>query len=173
MVGAILGDVLHGGIGALHHAGGQREVEILGGVVVFRRFAHAGQELARALVPPQRYVRLLEQCSGTGKKVLRHVLVHQERLQRVADTGTRDLAVEQQVLRNLQVGVLVYVEVADALVVLDDGDATRLVDEADEPFAAARDNEVDVLVQGQHFLHRRPVGGRNERDRRGRHALRL
>ena len=48
--------------------------------------------------------------------------------------------------RHVLVGGGVDVDVADALVVADDGDARGLAHEPDQPLAAARDDQIDVLV---------------------------
>ena len=69
--------------------------------------------------------------------------VDEQALERVADAGADRLAVHDQRERQLDVGALVDVQMADALVVLDHRHPRVLGDEAHEPLASPRDHEID------------------------------
>jgi hypothetical protein len=88
--------------------------------------------------------------------------VHEQALQGVANAGALHLGVLDDGQGLLLIGVLVDIDVADALVVLEDRHGRILDHGPDEPLAAARDDHVYVLVQGQQVLDRGPVRGRHD-----------
>ena len=65
---------------------------------------------------------------------------------------------------HVRVGFAIDIDVADALVMLDDRDAGRLGDRANQTFAAARHAEVNVFGQGKQYGDGFPVGGRDHLD---------
>jgi len=79
--------------------------------------------------------------------------VHQQRFQRVAGTGPRHLAIDQQAQGQARIGAGVHEQVAHALVVLDHRHARVFGHEADQALATARDGQVDDVGELQQFQH--------------------
>ena len=98
--------------------------------------------------------------------------MHQQRFQRVAGAGPRNLAIEQQVQRQIKIGGGIHVQMADTLVVLDHRHPRVFGDEADQAFSAARNREIDDVVELQQFHHRLAAQIVDQRDRRSRHTMR-
>ncbi len=98
--------------------------------------------------------------------------MHQEALERVAHAGALELAVLHEGEGHVDVGALVDEEVADALVVLDDGHARVLGDESGSAPRRRGDDEIDLArhadeelrlfaAERRDDLHR--VGGETDR----------
>ena len=85
--------------------------------------------------------------------------MNEEGLHGVADAGTLHFGVEDNLLRHGKVGAGIDKDVADPFVVLDDGNAGMLGDEADQALAAARDDQVDLFIELEEFEDRFPVSG--------------
>ena len=96
--------------------------------------------------------------------------MHQQRFQRVAGAGPRDLAVEQQVQSKIGIGGGIHVQMTHALVMLDHRHPRMLGDEADQAFAAARDRQIDDVVELQQFDHRLAAQVVDQGQRSGRYA---
>ncbi|KFY56877.1 hypothetical protein V497_05905 [Pseudogymnoascus sp. VKM F-4516 (FW-969)] len=73
--------------------------------------------------------------------------LNEQDLGAVAGGGVGGLGVDDDACCCLLVGGVFEVEGADSVSVAEDGDLSRRLDEADEIVGAARDDEVDVLVQ--------------------------
>ena len=73
--------------------------------------------------------------------------MHQHRLHCIAGGRALHLGVETYVLRQFEVGKLVYVGVAHAFVMFDDGDGGFFHYRPDERLTAARDDDVNVFVR--------------------------
>src|SRR5205823_14217565 len=58
---------------------------------------------------------------------------------------------------HLQVGIGRDVEMTDTLIVLDDGYARSFGDEADEPRSAARDAEIDLVLELEQLVEQRAI----------------
>ena len=101
-------------------------------------------------------------------EVRRDRAIHEDGLDRVAHTRPLDLRVRDDRGRAFLICGGVDVDVTDALVVLDHRDARVLGDEADEPLAAARDAQVDQLVEHDELRDRFTIGDRYELDGFGR-----
>jgi hypothetical protein len=147
-----------------HHLHRQIQAQPLRVVVPVLRRDRAGHEgpAARAGVDGHPGAR---QALAQGRQhLVRHVLVDEQGLHGVADPGPLDLGVVGDVDRHGGVGGPVHVGVAQALVVLDHGDAAVLGDHADQPLAAARDDQVDGLGLPQQVRHCIPVGGLEQGD---------
>ncbi len=114
-----------------------------------------------------------ERAAHRRQELPRRAPVHEEALERVADARALDLAVQGEVHRLLHRRALVEEEVADALVVLHHGHPRPLRHRADERRSAARDREVDEVVELQQGEGRRAVRRRHDlRGRRGEPGLR-
>ena len=88
--------------------------------------------------------------------------------------GPVDLGIEADLLGHIEVGAFDRDEdVADALVMFQDGNPGILDDEADQPLAAPGDDQVDVLLLGQQDVHGLPVPDRNDLDGLFGHVRRL
>src|SRR5574344_165324 len=73
----------------------------------------------------------------------RELLVDEQAFRGVADAGALGLRVVENGQRHAEVALVVDVDVADALVVLEDRHERRLAHRADEPLAAAGNRDVD------------------------------
>ena len=82
----------------------------------------------------------------------------------VADAGLLALGIDDDVGGHLQIGIGVDIDVADAVVVLDDGHAGAGDDFFDQTFAAAWDDEIEVLIHLGHVLDAGAVGEGDELD---------
>lgn len=89
----------------------------------------------------QRFCDLWEETQGSG--------FDQEGLGAVAGGGVGGFGVDDDAGCRFGVGGVLEEEGADAVGVAEDGDLGRRLDEADELVGAARDDQVDVLVQGE------------------------
>ncbi len=98
--------------------------------------------------------------------------MHEEHLGRVAGRGVLRLAVDRQGRGHRGLGVLVEVEVADAVGVAEDGDAALGLDARDEFLGTAGHDEVDELVEGEELGHLFPrlEGGQPTLRQAGREA---
>ena len=81
----------------------------------------------------------------------------EQAFRRVAGARTLDLRVVKDRKRHREIGLVVHVDVADALVVLEDGDERRLAHRADQALAAARDRHIHVLRHPHERAHARVV----------------
>ena len=88
--------------------------------------------------------------------------MHEQALERVAYPRAVQLGVFHDGGRHVEVGAFVDVDVDHALVVLHDRHTRVLGDEADEAFATARDEEVDVAGEAEHDLGRLATEGRDD-----------
>ena len=93
-------------------------------------------------------------------------VVHQQGLGGVADGDVLALGVDGDPDGHVEVGVGVDVDVADAVGVAEDRDGRVVHDVADELVGAAGDDQVDLLVEGEHvgdvpagFEQVHPAGG--------------
>ena len=89
----------------------------------------------------------------------------EQRLGRVADARALDLGVDDDLDRHVEVAAGIDVDVAVALVVLQDRHLRLGDDAADQALAAARDGQVDELGQAQQLADGRAVDRRDELDR--------
>ena len=95
----------------------------------------------------------------------RHRAVDQQRLRRAADAGAPHLGVQHHLLRGLQVGGLVDIDVADALQVREHRHPRLGLHPRHQPLAAARHDDVDGATQaGQHGADRGAVAGGHQLD---------
>ena len=92
----------------------------------------------------------------------------EERLHGVADARALGLGVQGDLRRDPEVGAGVDEDVAEALVVLEDGHGRPFRHHADECLPPAGHDEVDVAVESEEDLDRLPVGDVDEADGRGR-----
>ena len=90
--------------------------------------------------------------------------VDEQGLEGVARAGSLALRVEHDLFGHREVGLRVDVDVADAGVVLDDGDLGVIDHRLDEAGSAAGDDDVDDAAQGAEGGHGFAVGEGQERD---------
>ena len=123
-----------------------------------RREARASsrRRAARCPASPRR------ESSGTRNSP-RRLAMDEQRLGRVAGGRVLELRVEDDRRRHRLVRGAVHVDVADALGVAEDRDARRRLDVLDEVVAAARDHEVDVVVEREERVHLGPAADGLER----------
>jgi hypothetical protein len=90
--------------------------------------------------------------------------VDEEGFHGVADAGALAFRVEGDVEGHSVVSVSVHENMADAVVVFDDGHAGGGDNGFDERVASARDDDIHELVHGGHDFHGLAVFGRDELD---------
>ncbi len=137
----------------IDHPHRQDQVQVFGGVVGLVRRRHAGDQRPGGGIAAQLDPACAQRVGSQRQEARRDVGMHQQGLQRIAGRRTRHLAVQQQAQRQLQVGAVVHVQVAHALVVLDHRYPRMLGDEADQALATARDRQVDDVVELQQLQH--------------------
>src|SRR5262249_35808032 len=138
-------------------ADGENQIEIFRAPVLFRSRFHAGGEFLRLLAAPDLNAGR-PQLGGNGReKILRDRLVHEQRLHRVADGGALNLRVEADLLRHGDRRLVVDIDVADAFVVLDHGNARILRDGADQLLASARNDEVYIVFELEQLVDKAAV----------------
>ena len=76
--------------------------------------------------------------------------MNEQGLKSVADAGFLGLGIDGEFHGHFEVGHFVDEEVADTVVVLDDGHAGEGYDRLDQAFSAARDDEVEPLIHSRH-----------------------
>ena len=76
---------------------------------------------------------------------------------RIAGRRTLHLRVVKDVKRHRKIGLVVDIHVADALVVLEDGNERGFAHRADETLAAARNRHVDESDRTDHLRDRRVI----------------
>ncbi len=89
------------------------------------------------------------------------IAVHEHRIQGIAHRGALHLGIKHDLYRPIQPGRGLDVQVADADPARDHRDGGVLARQVVQPWAAARDDHVNVLVQAQHLHHQLPVGRRD------------
>ncbi len=99
------------------------------------------------------------------------MLVHQQRLHGVADAGPLALGVLADCKGLFEVGALVDIGVAVALVMLQDGHPRHVGHRANQALAAAGNNDIHVVFHLDQFLHRLAIGGADHLDGMLGHAL--
>src|SRR5262249_10334709 len=116
------------------------------------------------LVAPQLYALRRVDRGQPGQEARRDRTRHQQRLHGVADAEALGLRVVRDADRFLRVGLVVYVDVAHAVQVLDHGD-TRIVHQPlDQAFPAARHDYVHVVLHRDQLADRRAIGGLDHLD---------
>ena len=98
----------------------------------------------------------------------RELRVDEQRLGRAAHAGAPHLGVEHDLLRHLEIGGRVHIDMADAFEMREDRHARLRLHAGDEALAAARHDHVDHAAEArEHEADRRAVGGRHELHRVG------
>ena len=103
---------------------------------------------------------------AAGRKSEAIALVDQQRLGGVADAGALDLGVDDDLDRHREVAAGINVDVAIALVMLEDRHLGLGDDPADQALAAARNRQIDELGQAQELADGLAVGRRDQLHRR-------
>ena len=140
------------------------EAEVLGAEILFRSGLGAGHQRPRlgagadlGLLGRQGGGHLREEFLSDGG-------VDEQRLEGVAGAGALALRVEHDLFGHREVGLRVDVDVADAGVVLDDGDLGGVDHRLDEARAAAGDDDVDDAAEGSERRHGFAVGEGKQRN---------
>ena len=97
----------------------------------------------------------------------------QQRFGGVAGTGLFGFGIEENLFGHGQIGSGIDKDVANPVVMFDDGHPGEAHHGFDEAFAAARDDEVEILVHLRHVLHAFAVGKRHQLDAVGRQTGRF
>jgi hypothetical protein len=136
----------------------------LSGFGYFEGGAGLGEEGTGVCVCPDLTVFINEGIDGFGEKVGGDVAVDEEVLDGVAYAGSAAFGGDRNFAGEVEVSFRIDVEVADALVVLDDGDATVFGDKSYEGLAASWNDAVDEFVELEQVVEGFAVGGGNEED---------
>ena len=116
------------------------------------------QSFQRSRISPEGDAILAQGFHHARQKVRRNRPVDEQRVQRIAHGRALGLGVVDDRQGGLQVGALVHENVTDARPAGDDRDAAVLTAEAVQACAAARDDDIHILVQLQEFQHQGTVG---------------
>ena len=90
----------------------------------------------------------------------------EQRFGGAADSGAPHLGVDDDAPGHRQIGAAVHIGVADAVEMLEDGDAALRRDALDQRPPAARHDDVDQIVELEQRADRGAIGGGDELDRR-------
>mmetsp|Transcript_10242 Transcript_10242/g.34800 ORF Transcript_10242/g.34800 Transcript_10242/m.34800 type:complete len:910 (+) Transcript_10242:99-2828(+) len=151
--GAVLGDVLHGRVHVRDNLHAQRRVAILH---VHALRGGEAEELLRVRTGEHRDARALEALDHRlGAAVLGALLVEEHGLHGIARGRVVRLCVRDEPYRLGHVRRLVHKGMTDAVGVAEHRDGRVLHHVLHEGRAAARDDEVDVLVHGEETGHLR------------------
>ena len=164
MARAVAVDVVHGLVQVGHHPHDQRQVQELRAPVALRRRLDALGEHPAARAAEQAHAFLFERRDHLRQEGAGDGAVHQQPFQGVAHPRPLYLGVENNTHRHVHVGVLIDKGVAHALVVLEHRDARFLGDRADQPLAAAGDDQVNGLLLLEEHVDALPVGERQHLD---------
>jgi hypothetical protein len=95
----------------------------------------------------------------------------QKRFHSIANGRALALCIYRNALSHVEVGVIIHVDMAYAVVMFDDRHAGMFDDGFDKRRPAARDDEVDILTHRGHESHRIAVLCRDELNRVGRQTF--
>ena len=167
VVGAVLVDVIDGGVDRIDDFYAYGEGEVFGVPVLGRGGLCGGVEVAGGFVGAD-FDLFGGESFADGFEEVGGVLVKEEVFDGVADcaAGVAGLGVDADVCDELfdAAGGAVDVDVAVTGVVFEDGDGGLGDDGADEGFAAAGDDEVDVLIEFEDEGDEGAVSGFDELD---------
>jgi hypothetical protein len=150
---------------ALDNLDGENVIEVLRIPVTGLGRTGAGDERARARVGTELDTRLLEAGRRRREELRRDASVNEQRLHGVAHAHPLRLRIERDRDRHLHVRTLVDVDVAQPLVVFEDGHRGALGDQPDELFPAPWNDEVKIAVEREHGEHGRTIRGVDVLDR--------
>ena len=166
MARAVRVDVLDRLADAIHDFHRQHEVEVflvpIGGGGRGDLDAAAVEQGLRRFVAAQLDVGLGQALGQAGQHVGGDGLVNQQRLGGVANPGPVYFRVEDDLLRHRGVGVGVDVNVANALVMLDDRHVRALCHGTNETLAAARNAEVNEARERKQLGDGTAIGRRHD-----------
>ena len=147
-------DMVNGLADAIDHAHVQNAVVVFSEVVLFgggfedAPRGKAGLEnLAGGLVGAQFHPPGLEPPANEGQERGRDGAIDEQGFHRVAHGGPLAFGVEGDFLRHFQVGVRIDKHVADTLEMFDDRHFGNFRHGADQPLAAPRHAQIDILCQ--------------------------
>ena len=159
MLRAVNRDVLDRLIEAVNDAHREDRGEVFGVPVFLGRGLHARHDLARSVVAAQLDALVAENPGERRQHLVGDAARHQQRLHCVAGAEALGLGVVGDADGLLDVGFVVDIDMAHAVEVLDHRDARFLHDALDQALAAARHENIHILVHVQQFADRRAVGG--------------
>src|SRR6202167_2041575 len=110
-------------------------------------------EACRSVVEDAGGIHLVQESSRRLLVLGHNRLVPQKRFYRVADRRILDLGVIGDIDCLVQVGSAIHIYMANSLAMPQDRYPAVLHDELDQSVGSARDNQVHIAVQGQHFFH--------------------
>ena len=149
VVGAVAVDVIDRFLHAADDLDGDLQIEILRAVVLFRRLGKGGIDLAALGAGDDLDAFFAQGGDAAGKGCGGDRLVDEQALAGVAHGGALGLGVDEDGDRLVEVARLFDIDVAVARARLDDGDGGVFHGVADEPRAAAGDDDVYIPLHLQ------------------------
>src|SRR5690554_4065482 len=144
-------DMVDGLIEAIDDLNRRREIAILKMEIFGGLKTERVDGVRAAIEPDARVFKRVE--DGERAPIADKRPVKEERLHRVARGGIVELRVKDDGARLLELGLLVDIDMADAVGVPKDGDPRRAHDAADERVRAAGDHEIDHIVEREELAH--------------------
>ena len=166
-MGAIVIDMLNRLVQTLHDTNRQDGVQVLGVPVVFSGGNHVDQ-LPGTLATAQFDALGAKLFSHCRQKFCRDGLIHQQGFHRAANAITVGLGVERNALRLGKIGMGTDVYMADAVQVFDHRHLGITADPFDQPLAAARHDDINVLGHGDQRADSGTIGHFNHLHHGGR-----
>ena len=99
--------------------------------------------------------------------------VHEQRLDRIAHPWPFDLGIKDQLLGHGQIGRRIDIHMTEALLMGNHRNRRRLSHGPDEFLSASGDDEIDISIQFEERMYRRPIGDLHYPDRSLREACTL
>ena len=154
--------MLHRLLDRTDHLHSQHQSEVFGVVIIFGRRNRLGIELAELFVAAQLHAVFLHRRDEGRHEPLRDFPVDQQGFQRIAGAGALDLRIHDDFDRFFHIAFAVDVKVTDPFVVFQHRHRRLGTDQPDQPFAAARDDQIEILIHLEQQIHRRVIRPRHQ-----------
>ncbi len=162
VVGAVSLDVLEGLVEVCNDADREDEVEVFCAPVVFGGREGVGENLKGVGASAELDALLAESRGEARQEGGGDGAIDEEGFDGVADAGALAFGVDGEGLGHVGIGVVVDVEVADAIVVFDDGDASVFDHNLNKAVTATGDEEVHKASESAEGGDGGTVGGGDE-----------
>ena len=163
-------DVSNGLLEVVDDANGRDQVEVLPVPVVLGRGLRPWNQGTGDFIAPQQHVMLGESGSKLREQIAGAVGMDEQGLHGVTHSRALTLCIDDDLAGHRRVRAGIDVDVAHALVVLEDRDARVFGDRADEALTTARDHQVDEALHLHQSNNVGPIRARNQLHHRRGHA---
>ena len=161
-------DVLHRLVKTADNPQRHHRRQVLREVILIGSGRYAGQDLPGALIAADLHPDLFQHRAEARQHLLCFRFRHQQAFHRATGAVTLGLGVIGDGHRLVRIRMAVHVNMAYPVQVLDHRHPGFLADPFNESLAPARDDHVDIFIEGQHFPDRGPVRGFDDLYRRAR-----